>query len=129
MNKVQELYKEFEKEMGFGMSGDKENPEDSKLFLLYVHMLLTTEVAEVAEEFRKIFYLVKRYTQEGMDPQEAYAKAKQEVRVDLGKELADCLAYICKLGNFFDYDLEDELSKKLNEIRSTRKQPRANVEA
>jgi len=52
-----------------------------------------------------------------MDENAAFRQAKQEVRGNLGKELADCLAYLCKLANYFDYDLEDELHAKLEEIR------------
>lgn len=117
MQKVQEYYKKFEEDMGWGIQGDKDDPEDSKMHMLYIHMLLTTEVAEVAEEFRRIFHFVNTYKKEGLEPKEAFAKAKADVRVDLGKEFADCLAYLCKLANFFDYDLEEELHKKLTEIR------------
>lgn len=122
MKDIQAYYKQFEEEMKFGIRGDKDDPQDGKMFLLYIHMLLTTEVAEVAEEFRRMFILTDRYTKEGMEPKEAFLQAKQDVRIDLGKEFADCLAYLCKLANYFEYDLEDELHKKLTEIR-TKHQP------
>ncbi|WP_227793256.1 hypothetical protein [Paenibacillus guangzhouensis] len=93
---------------------DRDDFQSSKEFLLYIHMLLTTEVAE---EFRTILYRTKDLTETGLDQNAAFRQAKQEVRANLGKELADCLAYLCKLANYFDYDLEDELHAKLEEIR------------
>ncbi|MGE6259841.1 hypothetical protein ACQKCU_18500 [Heyndrickxia sporothermodurans] len=42
---------------------------------------------------------------------------KEAVRGNLGKELVDCLAYLCKLGNYFDYNLEEEWYAKLDEIK------------
>ncbi|WP_018756316.1 MazG-like family protein [Paenibacillus terrigena] len=116
MKDVQAYYQTFQEEMGW----DKVDPQDfqsSKEFLLYIHMLLTTEVAEVAEEFRTILYRTKDLTEKGMAQNAAFLQAKQEVRENLGKELADCLAYLCKLANYFEYDLEDELRSKLDEIR------------
>lgn len=52
MQKVQEAYQAFQEEMGFDQF-DFEKYESNKMFLLYVHMLLTTEVAEVVEELDK----------------------------------------------------------------------------
>ncbi|WP_235190026.1 MazG nucleotide pyrophosphohydrolase domain-containing protein [Bacillus gaemokensis] len=81
-------------------------------------MLLTTEIAEVAEEFRTLFYKTEQLKKEGVPEQEAYVQAKTAIRENLGKELADCLAYLCKLANFFEFNLEDELSKKLEEVQT-----------
>lgn len=116
MKAVQDMYETFQTDMGWNKV-DKNDFEASKQFLLYIHMLLTTEVAEVAEEFRTLLYRTNELTEAGSEPNEAYSQAKQEIRENLGKELADCLAYICKLANFFEYDLEEELRSKLDEIR------------
>ncbi|WP_144939263.1 MazG-like family protein [Paenibacillus sp. 32O-W] len=116
MKAVQDMYQTFQEEMGWAPV-DKHDYQSSKEFLLYIHMLLTTEVAEVAEEFRKMMYRTRDLAETGMEINEAYSRAKQEIRENLGKELADCLAYLCKLANFFDYDLEEELRAKLDEIR------------
>ncbi|GIP40522.1 hypothetical protein J31TS4_38020 [Paenibacillus sp. J31TS4] len=117
MKAVQEKYERFQTDMGWNKV-DKHDFRESKEFLLYIHMLLTTEVAEVAEEFRTMLDRTKELVREGLDEKEAYALAKQEIRENLGKELADCLAYLCKLANFFEYDLEEELTAKMAEIRT-----------
>ncbi|MEN1935854.1 MazG-like family protein [Paenibacillus sp. 102] len=109
--------KRVQEEMGWNHNDRRHEFQHSKEFLLYIHMLLTTEVAEVAEEFRTLFYRAEQLKKEGVPEHEAYAQAKEEIRENLGKELADCLAYLCKLANFFEFNLENELSKKLEEVR------------
>ncbi|WP_260632248.1 hypothetical protein [Bacillus bingmayongensis] len=56
MERVQELYQQFQEEMGWNHNDRRNEFQHSKKFLLYIHMLLTTEVTEVAEEFRTLFY-------------------------------------------------------------------------
>ncbi|MBS4218103.1 hypothetical protein KHA96_07165 [Bacillus sp. FJAT-49711] len=120
MEKLQNYYRSFEKEMGYNRF-DENSFQANQTFLLFIHMLLTTEVAEVAEEFRSMFDLSEKYLSEGYSDVEAMEMAKESIREDLGKELADCLAYILKLANYFEYDLETELYSKLEEIKRTRK--------
>ena len=43
-------------------------------------MLLTTEVAEVAEELRKAFNSTNKNILEGMDMEKAFDYAKEEIR-------------------------------------------------
>ncbi|EEL50948.1 hypothetical protein CN373_03030 [Bacillus cereus] len=117
VKRVQELYQQFQEEMGWNHNDRRNEFQHSKEFLLYTHMLLTTEVAEVAEEFRTLFFRTEQLKKEGVSEHEAYAQVKEEIRENLGKELADCLAYLCKLANFFEFNLEEELSKKLEEVR------------
>ena len=100
MNELQKEYAQFVKEMDFDQF-DKKDYRGHREFLLYTHMLLTTEVAEVAEEFRTLFKRTDEHMREGVNSQLAFALAKEEVRENLGKELADCLAYLCKLANYF----------------------------
>jgi NTP pyrophosphatase (non-canonical NTP hydrolase) len=116
MNRAQSLYQAFQEEMGWDHK-ERDDYQTSKEFLLYIHLLLTTEVAEVAEEFRRMINRTKQLAAQGTELNEAYKEAKREIRADLGKELADCLAYLCKLANFFDFDLEEELAHKLDEVR------------
>ncbi|MBS4204156.1 MazG nucleotide pyrophosphohydrolase domain-containing protein [Lederbergia citrea] len=120
MQKIQEDYQSFVEEMGWD-EYDLKDYQGNQVFLLYIHMLLTTEVAEVAEEFRTMFYETEKNIAEGYNELEAMELAKWSVRDNLGKELADCLAYLLKFANYFDYDLEKELYSKLDEMRSTRK--------
>ncbi|MBW8349657.1 hypothetical protein K0H71_09390 [Bacillus sp. IITD106] len=120
MEKLQNYYRSFEKEMGYNRF-DENSFKANQTFLLYIHMLLTTEVAEVAEEFRSMFDLSEKYLSEGYSDVEAMQIAKESIRESLGKELADCLAYLLKLANYFEYDLETELYSKLEEIKRTRK--------
>lgn len=120
MEKLQQYYQSFEKEMGYNLFNEQDYKENQS-FLLFIHMLLTTEVAEVAEEFRTLFKVTDKHIAEGMNDVDAMELAKNSVRENLGKELADCLAYLLKLANYFDYDLEQELYGKLEEIKKTRK--------
>lgn len=94
-----------------------ENYAESRDSLLNNYMLLTTEVAEVAEELRKVFILVREYTEEGMDEELAFQLAREQVKTDLGKELADCLAYLMKFYNFFGIDLAESFYGKMEEVR------------
>ncbi|MGE6259842.1 hypothetical protein ACQKCU_18505 [Heyndrickxia sporothermodurans] len=67
MQKVQEAYQE---EMGFDLF-NIEKYESNKMSLLYVHMLLTTEVAKVAEEFRQMFKVAENQMNKGMSELQA----------------------------------------------------------
>ncbi|WP_053220059.1 MazG nucleotide pyrophosphohydrolase domain-containing protein [Virgibacillus senegalensis] len=115
MKQLQQDANSFQKEMNWEIR--KESFEVSREDLLNNYMLLTTEVAEVAEEFRKAFNLTYKAIQAGEDKQEAFEKAKNVVKEDIGKELADCLAYITKMANYFDIDLEDSFYAKMEEVK------------
>ncbi|MGE7884097.1 MazG-like family protein [Bacillus sp. NPDC094077] len=117
MEQVQKMYQRFQEDMNWNHNNKRNNYQDSKDFLLFTHMLLTTEVAEIAEEFRALIYKTEQLKQNGVSEDESYIIAKAEIRENLGKELADCLAYLCKLANFFEFNLETELRKKLDEVR------------
>ncbi len=115
MKQLQQDADSFQKEMGWEIR--KESYEASREDLLNNYMLLTTEVAEVAEEFRKAFNLTNKAIQEGKTEQEAFDRAKAHVKEDVGKELADCVAYITKMTNYFEIDLEDSFYKKMEEVK------------
>ncbi|MBT2690196.1 hypothetical protein J7I93_18665 [Bacillus sp. ISL-47] len=116
MKELQHFMRDYQKEMGWEISA--ENYAESRDSLLNNYMLLTTEVAEVAEELRKAFNLVREYTEEGMDEEQAFALAKDQVKADIGKELADCLAYLIKFYNFFGIEMEESFYGKMAEVKS-----------
>lgn len=116
MKEAQAFAKQYQKEMGWSIEdGDYEKNRAS---LLNNYMLLTTEVAEIAEELRKAFNLTYNYVQSGMEEEEAFRLAAETVKEDIGKEMADCLAYIMKFANFFDIDLEESFYGKMEEVKN-----------
>lgn len=67
-------------------------------------MLLVEEVGEVAKEIRRY-----ENAQNNFEKQEAFATARDHLR----EELADCLAYIVKLANYTEIDLEEAYVAKM----------------
>lgn len=116
MKELQVFAEQFQKEMGWVIS--EESYEKSRSSLLNNYMLLTTEVAEVAEELRKGFNLTASYIQEGMDEEKAFELAKNQIKANIGKELSDCLAYMLKFYNFFGLDAEESFYKKMDEVKN-----------
>ena len=116
MKEIQEFIKQYQLDMGWEIS--EESYEKTKASLLNNYMLLTTEIAEVAEELRRAFNLTAAYTQGGMDELKAFQLAKDQIRENLGKELADCLAYMLKFYNFFHIDLETSFYAKMEEVKN-----------
>jgi len=116
MKEIQTFSKKYHKEMGWEIS--KESYEQTRTSLLNNYMLLTTEVAEVAEELRKAFNLTASLIQNGTDEGKAFETAKGQIKEDIGKELADCLAYMLKFYNFFEIDIEESFYAKMEEVRS-----------
>lgn len=116
MKEIQAYLKEYQKEMNWEISN--ENYNESKLSLLNNYMLLTTEVSEIAEEFRAIFnrtaHLVK---EENMSEEEAFVLAKEGYKQNIGKEIADCIAYLVKFANYLELDLEESFYEKMNEVK------------
>ncbi|MDL4842278.1 MazG-like family protein [Aquibacillus rhizosphaerae] len=115
MKDIQNFLSQFQKDMNWQISGD--NYEEDRSSLLNNYMLLTTEVAEVAEEMRSMFNATARYSHEYSSVEEAFDVAKQEHKENLGKELSDCIAYIVKLANYFDIDLETSIYSKTSEVK------------
>ncbi|MEH7140853.1 hypothetical protein [Priestia megaterium] len=116
MKNLQSFAKEFQKEMKWDI--DTSSYERSRASLLNNFMLLTTEVSEVAEELRKVFNLTNKYIVDGMDEEKAFKNAMMIAQEDLGKEFADCIAYICKIANFFEVDLETSFYSKMEEVKN-----------
>lgn len=114
---IQEFLKEFQKEMNWEISN--QSYKESRASMLNNYMLLTTEVSEIAEEFRAIFN--KTYTlvkEEGLDEDEAFKIAKESYKENIGKEIADCIAYLVKFSNYLEIDLDTSFYAKMNEIKS-----------
>ena len=116
MKELQEFSKIYQKNMNWEIKNG--GYETTKTSLLNNYMLLTTEVAEIAEELRKAFNLANTFINEGMDEEQAFEIAKDSIKKELGKELADCLAYITKFANYFNIDLEESFYAKMNEIKN-----------
>lgn len=116
MKDIQNYLKNFQREMNWEIS-DKSYME-SKMSMLNNYMLLTTEVSEVAEEFRAIFNKTYKLVNEnGLTEDEAFELAKETYKDNIGKELADCIAYLVKFANYLDIDLEDSFYTKMDEIK------------
>ncbi|WP_079509170.1 MazG nucleotide pyrophosphohydrolase domain-containing protein [Mesobacillus jeotgali] len=115
MKELQIYAKEYQKDMGWEISS--EDYSKSRASLLNNYLLLTTEVAEVAEELIKAFNLTQGLVQEGLNEEAAFSMARESIKQDIGKELSDCLAYLLKFYNYFDIDLEDSFYAKMEEVR------------
>lgn len=115
MKELQQFTKSYQKELNYDIKENSYNR--SKGSLLMNHMLLTTEVSEIAELLRELFKQTEKRILEGCTEQESFEMAKEEISEDLGKEISDCIAYLCKLGNFFERDLEMDFYNKMEEVR------------
>ncbi|WP_186580593.1 MazG nucleotide pyrophosphohydrolase domain-containing protein [Aquibacillus kalidii] len=115
MKELQAYAREFQKEMNWDIQ--TVNYETTKSSLMNNYMLLTTEVAEIAEELRKAFNFTNTQINNGMNSEDAFRLAKEEIKQDVGKEMADCLAYITKMANYFEIDLEESFYAKMEEVK------------
>lgn len=116
MREIQAFLSNFQREMNWEISD--QNYRDSKDSILHNYMLLTTEVSEVAEEFRAIFNKTYKLAKdEGMDEDEAFKMAKALHKENIGKELSDCIAYLVKFANYLEIDLEESFYKKMDEVK------------
>lgn len=116
MKDIQNFAKLYQREMGWEIS--EESYAESRDSLLNNYMLLTTEVAEVAEELRKAFNLTASCVENGMEEKKAFELAKEQIKENMGKELADCLAYMLKFYNHFGIDLEESFYAKMEEVKN-----------
>ncbi|MBJ8074006.1 hypothetical protein JDS92_01375 [Bacillus cereus group sp. N12] len=56
MGKVQEMYQRFQEDMKRNHTAKRNDFQHCKEFLLFTHMLLTTEVSEITEKFLAHIY-------------------------------------------------------------------------
>lgn len=120
MKELQQFAKQLQEELHYQIKD--EDYATSKTSLLMNQMLLTTEVAEVAELLRELFEKTDRLIANGMGEDEAFAMVKAEITEELGKEISDCIAYLTKLSNFFGRDMETDFYGKMEEVRERVKQ-------
>jgi NTP pyrophosphatase (non-canonical NTP hydrolase) len=119
---MKNLHKELEAfQLEKGWEINKENADKSIESLLLNHMLLTTEIAEIAEELRRLINRTFDLKEEGIEKENAFLLAKGEVEEDIGKEIADSIAYLCKFATFFNRDIEEDVRNKLGEINNRMK--------
>ncbi|MBM7663014.1 NTP pyrophosphatase (non-canonical NTP hydrolase) [Bacillus mesophilus] len=115
MKDIQQFLMNFQKEMNWEISD--ENYSETRASLLNNYMLLTTEVSEIAEEFRAMFNVV--YKDEGEQGEDiAFQLAKEMYKENIGKEIVDCIAYLVKFANYFEVDIEETLYEKMEEVRN-----------
>ena len=119
MRKIHKELEDFQLERGWEIS--QEGADKSTESLLLNHLLLTTEIAEIAEELRRMLNRAYDMKEEGVEGEKAFQLAKEEVAEDIGKEIADSIAYLCKFATFFQRDIEQDIKNKLNEIHSRTK--------
>ncbi|QGH33722.1 hypothetical protein GI584_06690 [Gracilibacillus salitolerans] len=115
MRELQTYMKTYHEEMNWKISDD--HFEETKSSLLINYMLFSTEVAEVAEELRKAFNQTNELINQGKSEAEAFEIAKAKIKEDMGKELADCLAYMTKFANYFEIDMEEAFYSKMEEVK------------
>ncbi|SFL57614.1 MazG nucleotide pyrophosphohydrolase domain-containing protein [Gracilibacillus orientalis] len=115
MRELQTYMKKYHEEMNWEISDD--HYEKAKSSLLHNYMLLSTEVAEVAEELRKAFNQTNKLINQGEGEAESFEIAKANIKEDMGKELADCLAYMTKFANYFEIDMEQAFYSKMDEVK------------
>ncbi|WP_188454613.1 MazG nucleotide pyrophosphohydrolase domain-containing protein [Virgibacillus oceani] len=119
MKDVQNFLKDFQKEMNWEIT-DK-NYQESRSSMLNNYMLLTTEVGEVAEEFRSIFTRTSELAEENnISEEQAFKLAKNMHKENVGKELSDCIAYIMKFANYLEIDLNESFYSKMKEVKMRR---------
>lgn len=114
MKNTQKELEQFQLRKNWEIS--QESPDKSTESLLLNHMLLTTEIAEIAEELRKMLNRAYSLNKDGVGQEDAFIMAKHEVAEDIGKEIADSIAYLSKFATFFERDMEEDIRNKLAEI-------------
>lgn len=105
---IQELvaaYQQFHRQL------DNSKGFDPDLFFNYI--LLTEEVGEIASELIKIWGDSKRLARDGRTAADAHQEAIGRYRAGLRNELADLLAYVLKLANYTNIDLEQAYLEKM----------------
>lgn len=90
---------------------DKEKEFDPDPF--YNYILLVEEMGELARDFTKIWTRRSSLLQSGMASVEAQQQAIRENKTHIGDELADMMAYLLKLANYIDVDLEQAYIAKM----------------
>ncbi|WP_409300907.1 hypothetical protein [Peribacillus sp. SCS-155] len=115
MKEIQEFLRKYQKDMNWHITD--QNYEETKTSLLHNYLLLTTEIGEIAEEFRSVFNATIKNS-EAEDIQHAFEIAKEAHRENIGKEIADCIAYLVKFANYFNIDMDKSFYSKMEEVKN-----------
>ena len=91
-------------------------------------MCLSEEIGELGSEYAKLWLQEDTLVSRGYGPIEARQVALDKQRQTLESELADCMAYLLKLANYADVDLEAAYLRKMqvNQARTWRDSPKVN---
>lgn len=116
MEEIQKYLIEFQKDMKWEIKDGNYN--EARMSILNNYMLLTTEVSEIAEEFRAVFNTTYSSIKNNVDENSAFELAKSEYKENIGKEIVDCIAYLVKFANYFEIDLDKTFYEKMEEIKS-----------
>jgi deoxyguanosine kinase len=90
---------------------DKEKDFLTDLYFNFI--CLTEEMGELGAELKRVWVDQKRHYKRVGNRREAQDRALQEHLPHLREELADCLAYILKLANYTEVDLEEAYLEKM----------------
>ena len=90
---------------------DSEKQFDPNIF--YNYILLVEEMGELARDLTKVWTRKTSLEAEGLSAEDAHHEAMREKQTDIGGELADLLAYILKMANYMDIDLEQAYVSKM----------------
>jgi deoxyguanosine kinase len=108
-------YQEFHHEL------DREKRFNTDLY--YNYLKLGEEIGELGSELAKLWLAEETLRHQGKAEYQAREAALKDQKQDLESELADCLAYILKMANYAEIDLETAYLKKMqqNQTRVWRK--------
>lgn len=116
VKEIQKYLIEFQKDMNWEIKDGNYN--EARTSILNNYMLLTTEVSEIAEEFRAVFNTTYSSIKNNVDENSAFELAKSEYKENIGKEIVDCIAYLVKFANYFEIDLDKTFYEKMKEIKN-----------
>jgi deoxyguanosine kinase len=86
--------------------------------LYFNYLCLSEEMGELGSEFAKTWLVETGLIAEGKPPEVARRQALDEKREALRSELADCMAYLLKLANYAEIDLEGAYLGKMEQNRT-----------
>ena len=82
--------------------------------LYFNYLRLSEEMGELGSELAHLWREEAQLMVQGKSREEAGHSALQHRSSDLGSELADCMAYLLKMANYADIDLETAYLSKMN---------------
>jgi deoxyguanosine kinase len=86
--------------------------------LYFNYLCLSEEMGELGSEFAKTWLVETSLIAKGEEPGTARQQALNQNREALRSELADCMAYLLKLANYAEVDLESAYLSKMAQNRT-----------